>query len=155
MSGSERKKNCTRNACCKCFIYRQQQRYLYLCLAVYHEGYIARNSHSCNECTCKVTCSNSLDGKDASGTMETIGKTRWVVGMWLDWEPLHRGLDTWERLCCVRTQVLVCSVTKLIFPLSSSTPLTVAAMQNHASWVVMSRLPGGKHKGQDACFTLC
>lgn len=28
--------------------------------------------------------------------------------------------------------------TKLIFPLSSSTPVTVAAMQTHISWVVMS-----------------
>lgn len=33
-------------------------------------------------------------------------------------------------------------------------PVTVAAMQTHSSWVVMSCLLGGKHKG-DASVTLC
>lgn len=32
---------------------------------------------------------------------------------------------------------LLCSVTKLMFPVSSSTPVTVAAMQTHTSWVVV------------------
>lgn len=66
--------------------------------------------------------------------------------MWLDWESLHSALDIWERLCYVRTwaSASACFVTKLIFPLSSSTPVTVAAMQTHTSWVVMSWLPRGK-----------
>lgn len=36
-------------------------------------------------------------------------------------------------------------VTKLMFPLSS-TPVTVAAMQFHTSWVLMSRMPGVKQQ---------
>ncbi len=44
------------------------------------------------------------DYQDASGMMETVEKTWWVVRMCLDREPQHRGLDIWERLCYVRTQ---------------------------------------------------
>lgn len=36
-------------------------------------------------------------------------------------------------------------VAKLIFPLFSSTPVTIAARQAHTSWLVMSWVPGAKH----------